>query len=53
MQIDSLIRYTGFLFNFWFKAGILTLFLVMVLNHFFALLKVTLVIVLHLFIIIF
>lgn len=36
-----------------FKADILTLFLVKVLNHFFALLKVTLVIFLHLFIIVF
>lgn len=39
--------------SFLFKADILTLFLVMVSNHFFALLKVTLVILLHLFIIIF
>lgn len=39
--------------SFSFKPDILTLFLVMVLNHFFALLKVTLVILLHLFIIIF
>jgi hypothetical protein len=39
--------------SFQLKANRLTLFLVMVLNHFFALLKVTLVILLHLFIIIF
>lgn len=39
--------------SFQLQVDILTLFLVMVLNHFFALLKVTLVILLHLFIIIF
>lgn len=41
------------LINVPFRDGILTLFVVMVLNHFVVLLKVTLGILLHLFIIIF